>query len=427
MTFAVRRGGVTQRVRRLVAAGQPWAGRRPTPRHQRSAHQAAPGQRRGGARSPPAWPRTGNSSGRCCWWSSRDHPVAPARRSGGSDMSSSDAIVIGEDWISEHYFTTDAKSSPSRAEVLERRKEWDDADAGDAVRSRFTAARRELEAALARPDVGRRRDGGRRRETPPPSCTLQASSGAGLRHAHEFGLTGMGPVLRACRAPGITEAAPLVRRRGPPGRRARRPARQGRRHPAAPATSSTRRPRLTSAARLLSTLFVDPTTAPTSRWCWPGAGRWSPSGSAGPRAATWPSTCNSSASATTTKRGGEIDRALTCLSARVPGAGRRRRASGGPTCWRSRSSTPSGSPRTCARASGCRSRSSPTRSSTAAAPRACEPLPQATRRSRWPSRRCGSCTGSCSCCTPRRPPSWACCRSARRSTSRATASTGCAT
>ena len=48
------------------------------------------------------------------------------------------------------------------------------------------------------------------------------------------------------------------------------------------------------------------------------------------------------------------------------------------------------------------------------------------RRSRWPSSRCGSSTGSCSCSTPRRRPSWACCRSARRSTRAATASTGCA-
>ena len=34
-----------------------------------------------------------------------------------------------------------------------------------------------------------------------------------------------------------------------------------------------------------------------------------------------------------------------------------------------------------------------------------------TRRSRWPSSRCGSSTGSSSCSTPRRRPSWACCRS----------------
>ena len=49
-----------------------------------------------------------------------------------------------------------------------------------------------------------------------------------------------------------------------------------------------------------------------------------------------------------------------------------------------------------------------------------------SRRSRWPSSRCASSTASCSCSTPRRRPSWACCRSARRVRRRATASTGCA-
>ena len=41
-------------------------------------------------------------------------------------MAASDAIVIGEDWISEHYFTTDATSQSFHAQVLGRRKVWDD-------------------------------------------------------------------------------------------------------------------------------------------------------------------------------------------------------------------------------------------------------------------------------------------------------------
>ena len=53
----------------------------------------------------------------------------------------------------------------------------------------------------------------------------------------------------------------------------------------------------------------------SSPWSSPDAGCSSPSGPAGPRAATWPSTCSWSASATKTKSGGEIDRALTCVSA----------------------------------------------------------------------------------------------------------------
>ena len=40
-------------------------------------------------------------------------------------MSSSDAILVGEGWISEHYFTTDATSQSFQAKVIERRKAWD--------------------------------------------------------------------------------------------------------------------------------------------------------------------------------------------------------------------------------------------------------------------------------------------------------------
>lgn len=58
----------------------------------------------------------------------------------------SDALVVGEDFISEHYFTTDAKSQSFQAKVLERRKQWDAAKAeGHAtVRTRYTEARGKL-------------------------------------------------------------------------------------------------------------------------------------------------------------------------------------------------------------------------------------------------------------------------------------------
>jgi len=64
---------------------------------------------------------------------------------GEEASAGSDAIVVGEDWISEHYFTTDATKESFRARVLARRKEWD-AQKGEAEtpRSRLTAARVEL-------------------------------------------------------------------------------------------------------------------------------------------------------------------------------------------------------------------------------------------------------------------------------------------
>ena len=72
-------------------------------------------------------------------------------------MAASDALVVGEDWISEHYFTTDAVKESFLARVLERRKEWEalekPADPNAAPmptpRSRFRSERSRLEELLA--------------------------------------------------------------------------------------------------------------------------------------------------------------------------------------------------------------------------------------------------------------------------------------
>lgn len=72
-------------------------------------------------------------------------------------MAVSDALVVGEDWISEHYVTTDATKESFLARVLERRKEWEalekPADPGTAPtptpRSRFRSERSRLEELLA--------------------------------------------------------------------------------------------------------------------------------------------------------------------------------------------------------------------------------------------------------------------------------------
>ncbi|PZE61273.1 class I SAM-dependent DNA methyltransferase [Curtobacterium sp. MCPF17_001] len=63
----------------------------------------------------------------------------------------SEAIVVGEDWISEHYLTTDAKSQSFQSRVLERRAAWDaeDTAGGPSTRARFTAKRAELMDLLA--------------------------------------------------------------------------------------------------------------------------------------------------------------------------------------------------------------------------------------------------------------------------------------
>lgn len=86
-------------------------------------------------------------------------------------MPAIDALIVGEDWISEHYFTTDATKESFHAKVLERRKIWDadndsasntDSDSstapesntaqapGQSTRSRLLAQRAELETHFGR-------------------------------------------------------------------------------------------------------------------------------------------------------------------------------------------------------------------------------------------------------------------------------------
>jgi hypothetical protein len=61
-------------------------------------------------------------------------------------VSVSDAFVVGEDFVSEHYFSTDAKTQSFQAMVADRRKGWDaDRDAGHPTpESAYSAARGEL-------------------------------------------------------------------------------------------------------------------------------------------------------------------------------------------------------------------------------------------------------------------------------------------
>ncbi len=60
-------------------------------------------------------------------------------------MASSDAFIVGESWISEHYFTTDGKQS-FQQHVLERRKQWDQLESSP--RSRVVGMLGQLAKAL---------------------------------------------------------------------------------------------------------------------------------------------------------------------------------------------------------------------------------------------------------------------------------------
>ncbi len=122
-------------------------------------------------------------------------------------MSSTDAIVVGEGWISEHYFTTDAKSQSFQAKVVDRRKFWDSeaAEGRPTTRSRFTEARQQLEADLAALGEHTDRDAAQAATDDVHERLVRI---LGL-DAHGLHLDRQGRVLRVS-APGITEGAPLA-------------------------------------------------------------------------------------------------------------------------------------------------------------------------------------------------------------------------
>ncbi|GGO98484.1 class I SAM-dependent DNA methyltransferase [Actinomyces gaoshouyii] len=148
-------------------------------------------------------------------------------------MAVSDALVVGEDWISEHYFTTDAAKGSFLARVLERRKEWEDlekpADGAAPVqtpRTRLRSARPRLEellAALPAPDGAGASDSNVADGTLAlTAATLEASAelDALLREvlgfaSAEYRLTDCGPVTLV-RTVGDEGPAPLALLRARP-------------------------------------------------------------------------------------------------------------------------------------------------------------------------------------------------------------------
>lgn len=66
-------------------------------------------------------------------------------------MPSYDSMVVGEDWISEHYFTTDSPRESFQGRVIELRKQWDAeaAEGRDTVRRRLLGAAGELQTVLS--------------------------------------------------------------------------------------------------------------------------------------------------------------------------------------------------------------------------------------------------------------------------------------
>lgn len=119
-------------------------------------------------------------------------------------MAVSDAFVVVGEWLSEHYFTSDATKESFRAKVLARRKEWE--EQASSPRERFTAARGDLERRF-----------GALSEAAGEAADQQAAADAvyddvltvlGYRTG-EFSLAVTGPVTRVSSA-GIEGRAPLA-------------------------------------------------------------------------------------------------------------------------------------------------------------------------------------------------------------------------
>ncbi|GAA4682402.1 class I SAM-dependent DNA methyltransferase [Pseudonocardia yuanmonensis] len=235
-------------------------------------------------------------------------------------MSGSDAIIVGESWISEHYFGSEAASQSFHAEVVARRKTWDTEEkAGRPTpRSRFTKVRQKLEtdlAALAEqadPQAAVVHDdetvAKAAREVYDEIVSVLELRGHGLQIAED------GPLLRIS-APGITDRAPLAVVLARPAVTHEDALAKDAPTLLQPVALTEDGDEFTSAARLVSALFVDETAAPdlalilAGRWIilaeqerW-AEGRF--------LAVDLQLICERNES----KRGGEIDRALTCLSA----------------------------------------------------------------------------------------------------------------
>ena len=246
-------------------------------------------------------------------------------------MAVSDALVVGEDWISEHYVTTDATKESFLARVLERRKEWEalekPADPNAAPtptpRSRFRSERSHLEellAALPADDAG--------------SLTAAALEAAGQLDAlmreilgftsSEYRLTERGPVtlvrpvgdegpapLALLRARPVTTVEDLLVKDAPTLAESWEPVDLA--DPAAPVLEGSEP--VESVSRALSTLMTDehgPAFALVlaGQWAlvaererWP-EGRW------------LAVNVQLVVERHETTRGGEVERALTCLDAR---------------------------------------------------------------------------------------------------------------
>lgn len=237
-------------------------------------------------------------------------------------MSAWPALVVGEGWISEHYFGSNAGSGSFRAEVLRRRKQWDEEAAAErpTPRSRFTKQRQHIEAdlGLLNADIaagvaGKDTDG---RAAAIGSALVEVLEldGHGLQHRVD------GPISRVG-APGVQDRTALALVQARPVLTVDEILDRDADTLTEQVLLDEDRPALASASRLVSALFVDDNPPAfvlvfAGRWVlllerdrW-AEGRY--------LAVDVQTVCERNDAA----RGGEIDRMLCCLSGEsvAPGA-----------------------------------------------------------------------------------------------------------
>ena len=331
-------------------------------------------------------------------------------------MAGSDAIEVVEDWISEHYFTSDARNESFQSEVLKRRKAWDEDESGPGTpRSRFTKVRAALGlqlAALTGDDDPMSVAPGEEIEVLYDSIRTMLGF-----DPHEFHVSTQDGVRRY-NTPGVSADAPLAIVDAVAVATHEDLFDKGASTLLTPyAVDDTTQ--FTSVSRLVSHLFL---AEDAPEFALVLAGRWALVGERSRWAEGRYLAINLQAvcERNDTKRGGEVDRALTCLAAEslAPDADG--------TVWWSKIFDQSVQ-HTVGVSKDLRegvrlsieiiANEVVARRKTAGSAAA----PAGQLPNRWPSSRCGSSTASCSCSTPRHPPSWGCCRSTPRSTRRATA------
>lgn len=226
-------------------------------------------------------------------------------------MPTSDALLVVEDWISEHFFTTDAKKESFQKLVLDRRKQWA-AESVETSRSRFTTQASKLATMLAALYSDDLDEAARAEATEQAHEELLRVLGYSTG---EFTIDPHGPV-RFFSTAGVDDPALAVVMARPVETHDELMVKDAETlcTPWRPSDDAPESEEVRSASRLISTLFVrekGPSFALIM------AGRWLVIA----EKSRWPEgrylavDVQTVAERTDLKRGGEVDRALTCLEA----------------------------------------------------------------------------------------------------------------